>query len=358
MRRLEVGRARRGVDVFAVAEPELVHAARGLARAVEERDRFRLLRHRDVEQLEARRLLALLLGLVGDRHQVAAGLQRVRAHVGLRQVGLHHHLGLARIGHVDGGEILRRAFMRQPEDAAAVRRDLDRHAFAHAAEAVEQVVAEQLEIPGDRPAVAAGRGRLRGWFLGCGFLAADFLVADFLGAGFATAFLALAGAAFFAGFLTAAFFAAFFATFFLAAFIPFSPCPEIERTFSAFQRGMRAGGHENSDGLDCHPGAADGSAPLRKRRGRQARAMALVRTPRDAADDAPADPLDLRRLYALALAQRSGRSAFFQSGMAEIFFSRSSTSASFCRFGTRSVGKPGSTSTRASALAKVSRDMV
>src|SRR5262249_39072171 len=54
----------------------------------------------------------------------------------------------------DGGKILRRAFVREPEDAAAVGRDLDRHAFAHAAETVEQVMAEELEIPGDRPAVA------------------------------------------------------------------------------------------------------------------------------------------------------------------------------------------------------------
>jgi hypothetical protein len=91
-------------------------------------------------------------------------------------------------------------------------------------------------------------------FLGAGFAAV--LVArlvTLLAAGFAIAFLALAGAAFFAGFLTAAFFAAFFATFFPAAFITFSPCPEIERTFSAFQRGMRAGAREKSgrDGLAC-----------------------------------------------------------------------------------------------------------
>ena len=46
MARLEVGRARRHVHVFAVAEPQLMHAARGRARAVEERDRARLLRHR------------------------------------------------------------------------------------------------------------------------------------------------------------------------------------------------------------------------------------------------------------------------------------------------------------------------
>ena len=81
MRRHEVRRARRHVHVFAVAEPELMHAARMRARAVEERDRFRIFRIGDVEQLHAGRLQALLLGLVGDRHQVAAGFQRVRAHV-------------------------------------------------------------------------------------------------------------------------------------------------------------------------------------------------------------------------------------------------------------------------------------
>ena len=68
----------------------------------------------------------------------------------LRQVGLHHHLGLARIGHIDGGEILRRALVREPDDASPIGRDLHRHAFTHAAEAAELVLGEQLEIPAHR----------------------------------------------------------------------------------------------------------------------------------------------------------------------------------------------------------------
>src|SRR6185295_20352662 len=67
MRRLEVGGAGGHVDVFAVAEPELVHAARIVAAAVYERDRLGILRHRDVKQLEARGLLPNLLALIGDR---------------------------------------------------------------------------------------------------------------------------------------------------------------------------------------------------------------------------------------------------------------------------------------------------
>jgi hypothetical protein len=145
----EVGRTRRHVHVFAVAKPELVHAARFLARAVNERDRLRLLGRRYVEQLEARRLLPRLLHLIGNRHDVADYLERIGAHVGLRQLGLHHHLRIARVGYVDSGEILRRAFVRKPDDAAAILGDLDRHALAHPAKAFQLVMRDELEIPFD-----------------------------------------------------------------------------------------------------------------------------------------------------------------------------------------------------------------
>ena len=151
----EVGRAGGHVHGLAVAEPQLVHAARAGAGGVDEGDRLRGLGRGDVEQLEAGRLLAVLLHLVGDRHDVADGLERVGAHVRCRQVGLHDDLGRARVGDVDAGEVLRRALVREPEDAPAVLGDLDRHALAHAAEAVELVVGEQLEVP-DRRLVGGG----------------------------------------------------------------------------------------------------------------------------------------------------------------------------------------------------------
>ena len=168
MARREVGGARRHVHVFAVAEPQLMHAARGRARAIEKRNRARLFRHRHVEQFEPGRLLPDLLGLIGDRHDVAGQFQRIRAHIALRQFGLHHHFGLARIGDIDAGEILRRAFMRQPDDAAAVFGDLHRHAFAHAAEAAEIVLRQQLEIPGDGFAGLGQRIVGGGHFWACG----------------------------------------------------------------------------------------------------------------------------------------------------------------------------------------------
>src|SRR4029079_14049365 len=68
------------------------------------------------------------------------------------QIGLHHGFWIARIGHIESAEIFRRALMREPEDAAAIRRNLDGHSFAHAAETVELVVREKIEIPGHRPA--------------------------------------------------------------------------------------------------------------------------------------------------------------------------------------------------------------
>src|SRR5262249_57146229 len=68
--------------------------------------------------------------------------------------------------------------VRKPEDAAAVGCDLDRHAFAHAAETVEHVMADELEIPGDRFAVAAWTfrgGAPRHGFLRGGFFRRRFL---------------------------------------------------------------------------------------------------------------------------------------------------------------------------------------
>ena len=78
--------------------------------------------------------------LVGDRHDVADRLQRIGAHLRLRQVGARDDLRVLRVGDIDRGEVLRRALMRQPQDAPAVLGELHRHAFAHAAEAVERVV--------------------------------------------------------------------------------------------------------------------------------------------------------------------------------------------------------------------------
>src|SRR5258705_5385350 len=46
--------------------------------------------------------------------------------------------------------MLRRGLVRQPDDPPAVGRDLDRHAFAHAAEAVQRVLGDELEVPGNR----------------------------------------------------------------------------------------------------------------------------------------------------------------------------------------------------------------
>src|SRR5262245_46205566 len=272
----------------------------------------------------------------------------------LRQVGLHHHARLARIGHVDGGEVLRRALVREPQDAAAVGRDLDRHAFAHAAEAVEQVMAEQLEIPGDRAAVAlrCGLGRdrparllrrgllcrrlLRRLLLGddllCGLLLRDFLPCDF----HSTLHALKTGAA-------------------LARFggkgemVLYAEACRPRESGDPYPRG-RGMWH---DGSPPHVGYSR-HAHLKRRSRVNPRSEARGR---HRVNSRGRRQYELKLRYALALAHSSGRSAFFQSGMAEIFFSRSSTSASFCRPGTRSDGKLGSTSTLASALAKVSRDM-
>ena len=64
----------------------------------------------------------------------------------MRQVGLHHDPRLGRIGDVHAGEILGRALVREPQHAPAAARELQRHALAHAAEAVERVLREKLHV--------------------------------------------------------------------------------------------------------------------------------------------------------------------------------------------------------------------
>ena len=65
----------------------------------------------------------------------------------LRQVAAGDDLGRARIADIDRGEILRRAFVGEPQDAPPVLGDLDRHALADAAKAVELMVRQLPEIP-------------------------------------------------------------------------------------------------------------------------------------------------------------------------------------------------------------------
>ena len=138
------------MDVFAIGEPQLVHAARVRAGAIEKGNRPRILRHRDVEQFKTRGLEALLLRLVGNCHDVADGLQRVRSHMRLRQIGPRDDLRRARIADIDGSEILRGALMGEPQDPAPISSYLDRHALADPAEAVELVMRKLPKIPNRR----------------------------------------------------------------------------------------------------------------------------------------------------------------------------------------------------------------
>jgi hypothetical protein len=114
------------------------------------RDELRLLRGTDVEEVHARRRHAGGGRLVSDRHDVADDVERVRAHLVVRELGLHHHLRLERVGHVDCGEVLGRRLVREPQDAPAVFRHLHIGAFADAAEAVELVMPEQLHVEAER----------------------------------------------------------------------------------------------------------------------------------------------------------------------------------------------------------------
>jgi hypothetical protein len=104
-----------------------------------------------VEDLDPGRLQADRLRLVGDHQEIAGHVERVRAHVAVRQVGLEDHRGLARIADVQRGQVLGCGLVREPQHALAVARELDDHALADVAEAVELVLREQAHVHGDPP---------------------------------------------------------------------------------------------------------------------------------------------------------------------------------------------------------------
>src|SRR5262249_1267324 len=67
----------------------------------------------------------------------------------VRQLGLQNDGRLARVRDVDGGDVLRRRFVGQPEDATPIARQLDDHALAAVAEAAEVVLGKEPHPPGE-----------------------------------------------------------------------------------------------------------------------------------------------------------------------------------------------------------------
>ena len=66
------------VNVLAIDKPDAMHTPRLRSRAIEERDRTRVFRHGNIEQLDAGVLDIPAIGLIGDGHDIAGNLQRVR----------------------------------------------------------------------------------------------------------------------------------------------------------------------------------------------------------------------------------------------------------------------------------------
>ena len=111
----------------------------------------RPLRNADVEQFEARGSQSGRLCLVGDGHHFADDIERVRAHFGMRQLGLDNDPRRSRIRDVHAGEILGRGLVREPQDAAPVASELQRNAFADAPEALQLVMRDKAHVQRQRP---------------------------------------------------------------------------------------------------------------------------------------------------------------------------------------------------------------
>jgi hypothetical protein len=73
-------------------------------------------------------------------------VEGVRPHLAVGQIGLGDHGGLLRLGHVHRRDVLRRRLVGEPQHAAAVPGELDGHALAAVAEAVQLVVGQELHV--------------------------------------------------------------------------------------------------------------------------------------------------------------------------------------------------------------------
>jgi hypothetical protein len=124
----------------------MMHTARRRPGRVEEAHGLRLRRIRDVEDLEPGGLHSRLTRLIRDHQQVADEIQRVGAHPVVRQVGLHDDRRLLRIRDVHRGDVARRRLVRDPQHAALVAGELDRHPLPAIPEAVERVMSEQAHL--------------------------------------------------------------------------------------------------------------------------------------------------------------------------------------------------------------------
>ena len=146
--RLEVGGARRHVHVLAVdASTRSARPANAGRRCRNARSSCGFSGVLMSHSVEARRRHAeVAADLVGDAHHVAEDFDRVRPHLACGSSVWMTIFGFFGIGHVDRREVLRRAFVAQPHDAAAVLRLLHAHAFADAAEPAQFVLRDELHV--------------------------------------------------------------------------------------------------------------------------------------------------------------------------------------------------------------------
>ena len=146
--RLEVSRTGRNVHVFAVDTPDTVHAPGMRTGSIVVGNLARCFRLADIPDIKTGRRARNRRATDLVRHDqiVAADFERVGAHLVVRQIGLHDYFGVGRIGDIDTGKVLWRAFVPEPHDAAAIRRFRHPHALADAAEATEVIVADQFHV--------------------------------------------------------------------------------------------------------------------------------------------------------------------------------------------------------------------
>ena len=87
-----------------------------------------------------------LVRLVGHQQQVIEHSERIRAQIRIGQIGLQYDLRIGEITHIQGSDIFRGAFVRDPKNAATIRELLESDSFARVAKSVQVVMGDELHV--------------------------------------------------------------------------------------------------------------------------------------------------------------------------------------------------------------------
>src|SRR4029453_13784173 len=134
------------MGVLAVDKPETMDASGVGAGGVEKSDALGRRWVADIVNPHTDTRQPRLVRLVGHQQQVIEHSERIRAQIRIGQIGLQYDLRIGEITHIQGSDIFRGPFGRDPKNAAPIRELLESNALSGVAEAIQVVMGDQLHV--------------------------------------------------------------------------------------------------------------------------------------------------------------------------------------------------------------------